>query len=192
MAKMTNFDFKFDQSSADAVLDRLDFYISTDGGLKWLYLGIFDDEGSFETTKELFEYDNNGKPFISNYTKEKFQIKGSLLNTSNIYARALAFGRDPADVDVTTMVRDLDTVDCYSLDMSELRAVPPYFALRAIGKNQSGKHFAHEFARAQVTTASITETLNNKDIVKLPIEITAFEDPEAKLGFTVYRYLVDK
>jgi len=199
--KMTDFDFNFDRSSNEAITDRLDFYICTntdvlDGvqdideddlkKLKWVYLGIFDDESSFEVTKEKFEYKNNGKDFISNYTDQSFMIKGSLLNAGNIYARAFAFGRDPSEVDIS--VNPLE----YQLDMSELRAVAPYFALRACGRRQDGKYFVHELARAQVVTSSITESLTGKDIAKLPVEIKAYEDPDAKLGFSVYRYRVEK
>jgi hypothetical protein len=183
--KMGSFDFNFDRSSNEAVLSRLDFYVSTDEGNTWKYLGIFDDEGSFETSKEIFEYDNDGQPFVSHYTKQKFQIKGSLLNTGNIYARAFAFGRDPNEVDAS----DPET---FSLDLSELRSTPPYFALRACGQRQDGRYFVHELARAQVTTTEITETLNNQDIVKLPVEITGFRDPEKKMGFELYRYQVQK
>jgi len=185
MNKMSDFDFTFDASSNEAVMGRLDFYISTDGGATWQYLGIFDDEGSFETTKQKFEYKNNGKDFISNYTDQSFLVKGSLLNTGNIFARAFALGRDPSEVDTADPTMD-------TLDLSDLRAVPPHFALRACGKLQDGRHFVHELARAQVVTEAITETLNNKDIVKLPVEIKAFEDPDGALGFTVYRYRVDK
>jgi len=194
--KMTNFpmDFNFDRSNAEAVMGRLDFYISTDWGETWQYLGIFDDEGSLEVTKELFEYDNDGKPFISVYTKEKFQIKGSLLNTSNPYARALAFGRDPAaDVKTVETTTPAGTPgEAFELDMSTPRAVPPFFALRAVGKTHAGKDFAHEFCKAQVTTASISEAFNNKDLSKLPVEMTAFADPDENMGFSLYRYQVEK
>ena len=186
MPAMTDFTFNFLPGDAsDAVQDKLDLYMSTDGGANWQFLGPFDDESSFESMRELFEYDNDGRPFISNFTKEKFQIKGSLLNASNIYARAIAYGRDPSDVDTSDAVYN-------ELDLSTLRPVPPYFMLRAIGQNQAGKNFMHEFCRAQVVTTQTTENMSKTDLAKLPIEFTAFPDPTKSAGYEVYRYRVEK
>ena len=186
MPKMTDFTFNFLPGDAsDAVQDKLDPYISTDDGANWQFLGPFDDESSFESQRELFEYDNDGRPFISNFTKEKFMIKGSLLNTSNIYARAIAYGRDPADVDTSNAVYN-------DLDLSTLRPVPPYFMLRAVGQNQAGKNFMHEFCRAQVVTTQTTESMSKTDLAKLPIEFTAFPDPAKAAGYELYRYRVEK
>jgi hypothetical protein len=188
MPAMTDFTFNFLPGDAsDAVQDKLDLYISTDNGANWQFLGPFDDESNFDAMRELFEYDNDGQPYISNFTKEKFQIKGSLLNTSNIYARAIAYGRDPSDVDTSDPVYN-------ELDLSTLRPVPPHFMLRAIGQNQAGKNFMHEFCRAQVVTTQTTESMSKTDLAKLPIEFTAFPDPALvpAAGYKMYRYRVEK
>ena len=181
MAPMT---FNFKQTSDEAIVDKLDLFMSLDSGATWQRLGPFDDDGSLETAKSLYEYDNSGETFLSMYTKQSFKIKGSLLNSGNIYQRAIAFGVDPSLVDTSDPTKQ-------TLDLSDLVANPPYFALRAVGKRMDGKYFMHEFARAVVSTESLTEAFKMGELDKLPIEFTALKDELAPLGFKVYRYSVD-
>lgn len=180
MAPMT---FNFSQTSEEAIVDKLDLFMTLDAGATWQRLGPFDDDGSLETAKTLYEYDNCGETFLSMYTKQGFKIKGNLLNAGNIYQRAIAFGVDPALVNTSDPTK-------LTLDLSDLVAVPPHFGLRAIGKRQDGKFFMHEFAKAVVSTASLTEAFKMNEIDKLPIEFTALKDELAPLGFKVYRYSV--
>ena len=181
MAPMT---FNFSQTSDESIVDKLDLFVSNDAGATWQRLGPFDDDGSLETAKSVYEYDNSGETVISMYTKQSFKIKGSLLNAGNPYARAIAFGVDPATVSTSDPTK-------LTLDLSDLVANPPYFALRAVGKRMDGKTFMHEFARAVVSTTSLTESFKMGEIDKLALEITALKDDLAPLGFKVYRYQVE-
>lgn len=181
MAPMT---FNFKQTSDEAIVSKLDLFISNDAGATWQRLGPFDDDGSFETAKTIYEYDNSGETFLSMYTKQSFKIKGTVLNAGNIYMRALIFGVDPALVNSSVPTE-------LSLDLSELVPVPPHFLIRAVGQRQDGKYFKHEFAKAIISTTSLTEAFKMGELDKLPIEITALKDDLAPLGFKVYKFTVD-